>query len=141
MTDTDLPFRILPKLDEQNTEFWTGGEHGELRFWRCQDCGWWLHPAGPRCPQCLSRSLAVEAASGRAIVHTFTINHQAFMPGPELPFVIAIVELPEQAGLRLTTNIVGIAPEEVDFDMEVEVVFEHHDDVWIPLFQPVGAVG
>lgn len=139
MTDTDLPFRILPRLDEQNTAFWTGGEHGELRFWRCQDCGWWLHPAGPRCPQCLSKSLAVEAASGRAVVHTFTVNHQAFMPGPELPFVIAIVELPEQPGLRLTTNIVGCAPEAVDFGMEVEVVFEHHDDVWIPLFQPVAA--
>lgn len=140
MTDLEKPFRILPKLDEQNTAFWTGGEHGELRFWRCQDCRWWLHPPGPRCPVCLSKSLAVEVASGRATVHTFTVNHQAFMPGPELPFVIAIVELPEQAGLRLTTNIVGVAPDEVDFGMAVEVVFEHHDDVWIPLFRPVGTV-
>jgi uncharacterized OB-fold protein len=71
-------------------------------------------------------------------VHTFTINHQAFMPGPELPFVIAIVELPEQAGLRLTTNVVGVPPDEVRIGMEVEVAFEHHDDVWIPLFQPAG---
>jgi uncharacterized OB-fold protein len=140
MTDAEAPFRILPKLDEQNTAFWTGGEHGELRFWRCQDCRWWLHPAGPRCPSCLSKSLAVEAASGRATVHTFTINHQAFMPGPELPFVIAIVELPEQPGLRLTTNIVGVPPEEVRIGMDVEVTFEHHDDVWIPLFRPAGSV-
>jgi uncharacterized OB-fold protein len=130
-------FRILPKLDERNTPFWTGGEHGELRFWRCQACRWWLHPAGPRCPSCLSKDLAVEAASGRATIHTFTVNHQAFMPGPDLPFVIAIVELPEQEGLRLTTNVVGIEPEAVRIGMPVEVVFEHHDDVWLPLFQPV----
>lgn len=139
MTEATKPFRILPKLDEQNTPFWTGGEHGELRFWRCQACRWWLHPAGPRCPACLAKELEVEPASGRATVHTFTINHQAFMPGPDLPFVIAVVELPEQAGLRLTTNIVGIPPEDVRIGMEVEVVFEHHDDVWIPLFQPIGA--
>jgi uncharacterized OB-fold protein len=70
------------------------------------------------------------------MVHTYTINHQAFMPGPELPYVIAIVELPEQPGLRLTTNIVGVEPEQVAVGMTVEVTFEHHDDVWIPLFGP-----
>ena len=137
MTETEKPFRILPLLDDLNTPFWTGGEDGELRFLRCQDCGWWLHPPSTRCPQCLSKALAPEATSGRATVFTFTINHQPWMPGPELPFVVAIVELPEQAGLRLTTNIVGIAPDDVVIGMPVEVVFEHHDDVWIPLFQPV----
>jgi uncharacterized OB-fold protein len=72
-------------------------------------------------------------------VHTFTVNHQAWMPGPELPYVVAIVELPEQEGLRLTTNIVDCAPEEVRIGMPVEVTFEQHDDVWIPLFRPAGA--
>lgn len=138
MTDApDLPFRILPLLDDTNTPYWTGGEHGELRFWRCQDCGYWLHPPGIRCPACLSKSLAVEAASGKAVVHTYTINHQNWMPGPELPYVVAIVELPEQEGLRITTNLVDIAPDDVEFGMPVEVTFEHHDDVWIPLFRPV----
>ena len=130
-------FRLLPLLDDGNRPFWTGGEHGELRFWRCRDCRYWIHPPSPRCPSCLSTSLAVEAASGRAVVHTFTINHQAWMPGPELPYAIAIVELPEQEGLRLKTNIVGIPADEVRIGMAVEVEFEHHDDVWIPLFHPV----
>lgn len=134
---SEAPFRLLPLLDDGNTPFWTGGEHGELRFWRCQDCRWWIHPPAPRCPSCLSKSLAVEAASGRAVVHTFTVNHQAWMPGPELPYVVAIVELPEQEGLRLTTNIVGIPADEVRIGMAVQVEFEHHDDVWIPLFRPV----
>ena len=82
-----------------------------------------------------------EATSGRATVHTFTINHQAWMPGPELPYVIAIVELPEQAGLRLTTNVVDVAPDAVFIGMPVEVLFEHHEDVWIPLFRPVAEAG
>ena len=65
------------------------------------------------------------------------------MPGPELPYVIAIVELPEQAGLRLTTNVVGCAPEDVRIGMPMRVVFEHHPDpdgdVFIPLFAPESA--
>lgn len=136
---TEKPFRLLPLLDEGNTPFWTGGEHGELRFLRCQACGYWLHPPGPRCPECLSKDLVPEPTSGRATVHTFTINHQAWMPGPDLPYVIAIVELPEQDGLRLTTNIVDAAPDAVEIGMPVEVIFEHHDDVWIPLFRPTAS--
>jgi uncharacterized OB-fold protein len=132
-------FRLLPLVDDLNRAYWTGGEHGELRFWRCQACGYWIHPPSTRCPACLSKDLAVEAASGRAVVHTFTVNHQAWMPGLEPPFVVAIVELPEQEGLRLTTNILGIAPDDVVIGMPVEVRFEHHDDVWIPIFVPATA--
>jgi uncharacterized OB-fold protein len=131
---TPASFRLLPLIDDLNRPYWTGGEHGELRFWRCQACGYWIHPPSPRCPACLSKDLAVEATSGRAEVHTFTVNHQAWMPGLEPPFVVAIVELPEQEGLRLTTNILGVDPDDVYVGMPVEVRFEHHDDVWIPVF-------
>ena len=129
---------MLPAVVPENEHFWTGGAQGELRFLRCKACGWWLHPPGPVCPACLGRELAVEAVSGRAVVHAFTINHHAWIPGFDPPYVIAIVELPEQEGLRLTTNIVGCAPDDVRTGMPVEVTFEEHDDVWIPLFRPAG---
>ena len=61
------PFRILPRLTDQNRGFWTGGEVGELRFWRCQDCQTYIHPPVPLCPLCRSKALAVEAVSGRAM--------------------------------------------------------------------------
>ena len=44
--------------------------------------------------------------------------------------------LDEQPGLRLTTNVVGCAIEEVSIGMPVRVVFEERDGVWIPLFAP-----
>jgi len=44
--------------------------------------------------------------SGRATVLTFTINHQPWMPVPELPFVLAIVGIEEQDDVRVTTNII-----------------------------------
>ena len=51
MSDTtDVPFRILPKLDDGNRFFWTSGADGRLRFLRCQDCGYFIHPPQPICP-------------------------------------------------------------------------------------------
>jgi uncharacterized OB-fold protein len=143
MADTDVPFRILPELDDTNRAFWQGGADGALRFWRCQACAFWIHPPLPVCPMCHSKDLAVEAVSGRATLATFTINHQPWMPGPELPYAVAIVELVEQVGLRLTTNLINCPLDDVRSGMAVRVVFEHHadpagdgDDVWLPLFEP-----
>ena len=127
----------LPLVDAENAFFWTSGEEGRLRFLRCQDCGYYIHPPRPRCARCTGEEIVPEDVSGTATVATFTINHQAWTPGMEVPFVVAIVELPEQEGLRLTTNIVGCALEEVYVGMPVQVVFEQHEDVWMPFFRPV----
>ncbi len=134
------PFRILPKVTPENEHFWRGGAEGELRFLRCRACRTWIHPPAPVCPACYGRDVAPEAASGRAVVHTFTVNHQPWIPTFDPPYVVAIVELPEQAGLRLTTNIVGVDPDDVWIGMPVRVRFEFRDDngyqVWLPLFEP-----
>ncbi|MFN8036706.1 MAG: Zn-ribbon domain-containing OB-fold protein [Acidimicrobiia bacterium] len=136
----ELPFRILPRVNDSNRHFWTGGEHGELRFLRCRDCGYYIHPPLPMCPKCHSKRVEPEAVSGRATVASYTINHQMWMPGPELPYVVAIVEIEEQPSVRLTTNLVGIAPDDVAVGLPVQVTFEHrpdpYGDVWIPLFEP-----
>lgn len=132
----DSPFRLLPRLDDDNRQFWTGGESGRLMLQRCRGCNYYVHPPGPICPQCLSRDLEFVAASGKGRVVSFTVNHQPWNPTMETPYVIALVELAEQPGLRLMTNIVGCPPETVTFDLPVRVTFEHHDDVWIPLFEP-----
>lgn len=126
----------LPVVDETNAHFWKGGADGKLCFMRCQECGHYIHPPRPRCAACAGEEIAPESVSGNAIVQTFTVNHQPWMPGMEVPFVVAIVELPEQTGLRLTTSIIDCAPEAVHIGMPVRVVFEEHEDVWIPFFRP-----
>ncbi len=134
----DVPFRVLPALDDDNRFFWTSGEDGRLRFLRCRACGYYIQPPGPRCPSCWSKDLAPEAVSGRAEVHTFTINHHPW-DGATDPWAIAIVTFPEQDDLRLMTNVVGCAVDDVHIGMPVQVTFEQHDDVWIPLFEPAPA--
>jgi uncharacterized OB-fold protein len=131
------PFRPLPLVTPENEHFWTGGAAGELRFLRCAKCRTWVHPPAPVCPACLGVDLAPEAVSGRATLHTFTVNHHPWIPGFEPPYVIAIVELPEQEGLRLTTNLVNCDPQEVRIGMPLRVRFEACDDgIHLPLFEP-----
>ena len=133
----DQPFRVLPRITPLNEHFWRGGAQGELRFLRCRSCRHWVHPPAPVCPGCLAKDLAPEAVSGRGQVYSYTVNHQRWIPGSdEDPYVVAIVELVEQSGLRLTTNVVNCPPGEVRIGMPVRVVFEKRDDVHIPLFEP-----
>jgi len=136
---SEKPFRVLPRVTDQNRHFWTGGAKGKLQFLRCRPCGTWVHPPAPLCPACLSRDVAASAVSGRASVVTVTLNHQPWVPAPDHPYAIAIVEIEEQPGLRLMTNVVNCPPEAVRIGMPVRVVFERHDDVYVPLFEPAGA--
>ena len=73
--------------------------------------------------------------SGQGTVVSFTVNHQVWIPGLPVPYVVAIVELAEQAGLRFVSNIVGGSVDEVHIGMPVRVTFEQIEDVWIPLFE------
>ena len=70
---------------------------------------------------------------------SYSINYQPWMPGPELPYVVAIVEMVEQTGLRLTTNLVNCPLDEIKVGMPVRVTFERHadpdGDIYIPLFE------
>ena len=131
------PFRVQPALDDENRFFWTSGQDGRLRFLRCQSCGYYLHPPLPRCPACGSREVAPEAVSGRGEVFSYTVNHQSW-DGATDPYVIVLVTFPEQEGLRLTSNLTGIDPDDVRIGLPVQVVFEQHDLVWFPLFEPAG---
>lgn len=130
------PFRVRPRVDDTNRHFWTGGERGELVFLRCGDCGHYIHPPGPVCPECLSRNIAPQAVSGQARVHSFTVNEQSWNPTMPAPYLIALVEIVEQPSVRLMTNLVNVDPPDVAFGMPVHAIFEQHDDVWIPLFTP-----
>ena len=134
---SDPPFRILPHVTPENEHFWRGGAEGELRLLRCSDCAEYVHPPAPVCGGCLSKSLQVEAVSGRAELLTFTVNHHPWIPGFDPPYVVAIVELEEQKGLRLTTNVVGCEEDALRIGMPLRVVFEEADDgIFLPLFEP-----
>jgi len=127
--------RKLPLIDADNAHFWQGGRSGRLNIHFCPDCNRYFHPPAPICPVCLSWQVGPRPVSGLASVLTYTINHQAWHPALEVPYVIAIVELAEQAGLCITTNIVDTAIERLAICMPVRVDFMQVEDVWLPLFK------
>jgi uncharacterized protein len=125
----------IPQINEENRAFWTGGSEGELRFMRCGNCGYYLHPPSPRCPECWSEDIAPSAVSGRGTVYTYTINRREWVPGLQVPFVLAVIELDEQPGLRLITNV-ECDPEDVTIGMPVEVAFRQRGEAFVPVFRP-----
>jgi len=130
------PPRRVPALDDRNREFWTSGRENELRLRRCASCRFWIHPPQPVCPKCRGRDVSWEATSGTATLFSYTVNHRAWNPDVPVPYVIAIVELAEQAGLRMTTNVVNCAADDVRIGMPLRVTFEQQGQLYIPLFEP-----
>ena len=136
------PKRPLPKLDAVNRPFWTGGDPandgGKLFITHCRDCGEWTHPPREFCRHCQSENVGPQAVPGTGAIDTLTVNHQAWVPGLKVPFVIARVRLDGVPGVVLTTNIVGSPVDEVGFEDRVKVTFEEQDGVWFPLFAREG---
>ena len=135
---TDQVPRVLPTTEELSGFFWTSGADGRLRFLRCSACCYFIHPPAPVCPRCFGRNVAPYEVTGRGRVYSFTVNHQPWDGAGDV-YVIAVVAIDEQPGLRLTTNLVDVAPAEARIDMVVKVVFEARGAIFIPLFRPVCA--
>lgn len=125
-----------PAITPETAFFWTSGESGVLRFQRCRSCGHVLHPPQPMCPECLSDDIGIEVVSGRATVACCSINHHQWHPDFPPPYVLAIVEIAEAPYVRLTTQIVNCAPEEVAIGDKVQVVFQQQGPAWMPMFEP-----
>ncbi len=130
--------RALPRPTPESRHFWDGCKAGELRLQRCCECHTSYFPPRPFCPHCGNREVEVYAASGKATLYSYIINHR---PRPDMgsePHSIAVVTLAE--GPRMMTNIVGCpqTPEALQLDMPLQVVFEPQSDtITLPFFTPV----
>ncbi len=117
---------------------WDAADEHRLDILRCGDCGTWIHYPQPRCPACLGADVAPGTVSGRGTVASFTVTH--FAPTPaladSLPITLVMVELEEQPGLRIVTNLVGAERDELRIGLPVEVTFEDRDGETLPQFRP-----
>jgi len=129
--------------DSLTAFFWEGARQHELRIQRCQACGTYIHMPRPVCRNCQSFDLAPAKMSGQGTLYSWTQTFKPFHPFfvDRVPYVIATITLPEQEGLQLMSNLVGIEPGRVDTDvsigMRVEVDFEELAPGYvIPVFKP-----
>lgn len=130
----------LPLPNELTTPFWDGAANGQLVIQSCNACGHLQHAPEPICSACLSFDLGSTAVSGKGTVYTFCIPTQAFHPyfADKLPFVLAVVELDEQPGLKMITNIVDVDPDSVRVGDRVEVTFNPLGEGFVlPVFRSI----
>ena len=128
----------LPQPNEASRLFWEGTRAHKLRLQRCRDCGKYIFYPRVICPFCLSEHLDWVTASGKGRVYSYTVVRRAMHPAfqEDVPYVLAIVELDE--GPRLTTNIVGVTPEEMRVDMPVQATYDDvTPDVTLLKFEPL----
>ena len=131
------PRRPLPQPDMDSRPYWDAAKRRKLALPQCRQCGRIAFPPRPRCPECLSQDLAWTELGGRGVVHSFCVMHDDFIQGFQPPYLIAHVELDEQPGLRLTSNILDCPIDRVRIGMAVEVVFEDAGkDITLPQFRP-----
>jgi uncharacterized protein len=130
----DMIPRSAPDITEESLAFWTSGADSLLMIARCQDCSLYIHPPVPVCRRCRSLRVTPEAVSGAGTIYSFTVNYQQWSADPTAPFVVALVELVEQPGLRITTNL-DLPIEEVVIGMDVEVFFFPFEGSFLPVFR------
>jgi uncharacterized OB-fold protein len=89
------------------------------------------------CPRCGSLEYEWARASGRGVVHTFTIVHRPTLPAFDetVPYNVVAVELDE--GVFMVSNLVDCPLERIEIGMPVEVVFEPlSEHIAQPKFRP-----
>jgi uncharacterized protein len=126
--------RTLPGTSDANRAYWTGGSKLQLLILRNKKTREWAHP--PEVVDFAAGDYAAEPVSGKGTVFTFSVNHHQYNPKVPVPYVLAMVELPEQEGLRVVCNIVNCDVNDVYIGMPVQVLFEQQDDLFVPLFEP-----
>ncbi|MFI1914439.1 bifunctional MaoC family dehydratase N-terminal/OB-fold nucleic acid binding domain-containing protein [Nocardia sp. NPDC020380] len=121
----DLSKRVKPTVSKDTEFFWDGVKLGELRIQRKPD-GTLQHPPIPAIWQDKAQQSDYAVASGRGTVFSFVVHHAPKVPGRQVPYVIALVELEE--GVRMLGELRGVDPAAVEVGLAVEAGFEALDE-------------
>ena len=110
--------------------FWEAMDAGVLAHQRCESCGRWTFPPRWRC-QC-GGALTYKAVSGRGVLWSWTQVHAPVLPAfaALTPYVVAIIQLEEQADLRMAgllirapgTPVNAIVPADLYIGMPLKAV-------------------
>jgi uncharacterized protein len=129
----------VPRPNADTRPFWQACNREELIYQYCPACGKTQFYPRVLCAGCGAGSLEWRESKGLGTIYTFTINFRAPNPAfaPEIPYVIALVDLDE--GFRMMLNIQDRDPEAVRIGHRVRIVYETRGEQKIPqgvLFNP-----
>jgi uncharacterized OB-fold protein len=127
-------------IDRDNIAHYRGLLAGKLLINRCDDCGRWIYPHRPLCPECLSWNVTATEVSGKGRLHMYTLLYQSRDPDNPLtePMQAAAIELDEQPGLRYLSRVVNCPLEALRHDMPVTLTWIEEKGRRWPAFEPAG---
>ena len=134
---------VLPALDiERNphTEpFWEAAKEKRLAVPRCLECGRYSMPPKGFCSFCRSQDYEYVTLTGRATLYAYTVVRHAVTAAlaDRVPYVLAVVKLPDADDLKMLTNIVECEEKEIEIGVQLRVVFHDQGDVTVPRFRPL----
>ena len=131
--------RPLPNIEEPDTgKFWRATKEQTLTYQKCRSCGALIWYPRMHCTQCLSSDLETLTASGLGTIYSFSVVRQSYHPFFRnlVPYAVAYVDLDE--GIRMLTNVTGVDDpvNELKIGQAVKLVWEEHEELSIPLFEP-----
>ena len=127
--------RFMPVVDELSADFLHGAAQGRLLIQKCGACGQLRFPPALACLECHSFATETIESSGRGFVWSY-----AYPVRPRWDFLpegtaLVVVELEE--GVRVPTNVTGVAPADMHIGLPVEVWFEQlAEGIALPMFRP-----
>lgn len=133
------PTRPLPNTNELDTQaFWTATRNKEFRYQQCDSCNRIVFYPRGHCTGCTSGSLSWKVSLGIGTVYTYSVVRQSYHPffRSRVPYAVAWIDLDE--GPRILSNIIDVEDplNDVQIGMKVELAWEEHGEVNIPLFKP-----
>jgi len=134
--------RPRPEPDSITKFHWDAAADRRLVLQRCRSCEKMQYPPDASCVHCGGETFDHVDVSGRGTIHSYALVERPLHAGflDSLPYVVVLVELAEQAGLLVLTNLAGATPETpLACGMPVEVDFEERGPVTLPQFRLVSA--
>jgi len=128
--------RPLPpiELTEEDAPFWEHVRAGRLHFQCCDDCSAYTHPPALHCRRCGSPRRGWRPAPRQGVLFSFTVVHRAAHPSvrDDMPYNVVLVAFPDRGDVRLVTNVVGIAPEDLRIGMALEIFIDDTGGTSVP---------
>mgnify|MGYP003575054132 CR=1 FL=1 len=117
-----------PVSNPDSQVYWDGARENRLMIRKCKSCGTTHFLPRYLCPSCWSTELEWVAASGRGIVHSYTVIRRAPLPefADRVPYLVALIDLEE--GPRMMANILGADALDTRVGDQVEVCFEERGE-------------
>lgn len=116
----------LPTPDQYSIGFWEAAKRHELAMQYCPHCGTYEFPPYPMCPRCRAMDRTWKKVSGKGKIFAFFTVHYSTHPDfvEDVPYTVVVVQLDEQANLRVPGNMVDLKAQDIKVGMPVEAVFE-----------------